>query len=383
MFEFLTSQRIVFGSGATDQLPDITTQFGARVMLVIGANQARSAAIVKSLEGAHCQIERLQIVQEPTLQHVQDGVNAVRAFGANVVLAIGGGSALDAGKAIAAVATNPGELQEYLEVVGQGKPLQKPGLPCIAVPTTAGTGAEVTKNAVIDVPSHAVKVSLRGPTVLPRVAVVDPSLTLSVPPEVTAATGFDALTQVIEPYLSNRANPMTDALARAGIELAARSLRDAFHHPADIDARTRMALVSLWGGICLTNARLGAVHGLAGPIGGMTHASHGAICAALLGAVMRVNWAVTQRRGDVDATALRFRTVAGLLTENVSATVEDGLDWIDQLTHELEIRPLRQLGVAPNQFGAIAERAARASSMQGNPVALQVEDITAILERAW
>lgn len=379
MFEFITSPRVVFGVGVTEQLPEITRQFGSRVFLVTGANQSRTRPIIQSLEQENCAIARLQIAHEPTVRDVQEGVTAVRAFAADVVVAIGGGSALDAGKAIAAVSTNPGELEHYLEVVGQGKPLEISGLPCIAVPTTSGTGAEVTRNAVIDVPSHSVKVSLRGPTVLPRVAMIDPALTLSVPPEITAATGFDALTQVIEPYVSNRANPMTDALARAGIELAARSLRKAFHTPDDINARTDMALVSLWGGICLTNARLGAVHGLAGPIGGMSHASHGAICAALLGPVMRANLVACQRRGG-EATVARFRAIARMLTENASACAEDAIDWIEEIRRELGIRGLGALGIERGQFGAIAERAARASSMQGNPVPLTREEITTVLE---
>jgi alcohol dehydrogenase class IV len=286
-------------------------------------------------------------------------------------------------KAVAAVATNEGQLTDYLEVIGRGQGLVRVGLPCIAVPTTAGTGAEVTRNAVIDVPSHATKVSLRGEYLLPRVALVDPRLTLSVPKAVTAATGFDALAQVVEPFVSNRANPMTDALARAGIRLAARSLRRAYHQGSDITARSDMALVSLWGGMCLANARLGAVHGLAGPIGGMFHLAHGVLCAALLGPAMRANVAALRRQTDGRETLERYAEIARLVTDNDSASAEDGIAWVEQLASELGVSRLGPLDVLARQRDELVDRALRASSMQGNPVRLTPADILAILERTF
>jgi alcohol dehydrogenase class IV len=382
LFEFATTARILFGEGVVAQLPDVVQRFGRRVLVVVGASLERSAAAVDELERHGCEVAWTRVCREPTVEDIEQALAAARNHRADVVLAIGGGSVLDTAKAVAAVATNPGNLFDYLEVVGLGKPLSLAGLPCIAVPTTAGTGAEVTRNAVIGVPSHATKVSLRGENLLPRVALLDPCLSISAPADVTAATGFDALTQVIEPYVSNRCNPMTDALATAGISLAAKSLRRAFYDGCDIAARSEMVLVSLWGGMCLANARLGAVHGLAGPIGGMFHAHHGAICAALLGPVMRANVEACKRRAPESATLARYAEIARLVTGNPRATTEDGITWIEQLTRELGIVGLGRLGVTSDRFGEIVERAARASSMQGNPVRLDPAEMTAVLENA-
>lgn len=206
-----------------------------------------------------------------------------------MVIGLGGGSVLDAGKAIAALVTNLGNVFDYLEVIGKGQPLVNAPLPFIAIPTTAGTGTEVTRNAVLGSPAHGVKVSLRSPMMLPSLAIVDPELTYGLPPEITASSGLDALTQLIEPFVSVKANPMTDAICREGIRHAAKSLRTVYHNGADASAREGMSLASLFGGLALANAALGAVHGFAGPLGGMLNAPHGAICAKLLPLVMEVN----------------------------------------------------------------------------------------------
>ena len=206
----------------------------------------------------------------------------------DTVIGFGGGAALDAAKAIAILMTNPGDVTDYLEIIGRGKTLTEPPVPCIAIPTTAGTGSEVTRNSVIASREERVKVSLRSPLMLPKVVVVDPELTYDLPPAITASTGVDALTQLIEPFVCSRANPLTDGLCQEGIERVARSLRRAFESagrgeaPADAAAREDMAVASLFGGLALANAGLGAVHGLAAPLGGMIGAPHGAVCAALL-----------------------------------------------------------------------------------------------------
>src|SRR5208282_5705063 len=226
----------------------------------------------------------------------------------------GGGSAIDAAKAIAAMLTNKGELLDYVEIIGRGKPLTQPSAPFIAVPTTAGTGSEVTRNAVLASPEHRVKVSLRSPLMLPRVAVVDPELTYALPPAITASTGLDALTQLIEPFVCARANPMVDALCIEGIRRAARSLREVVHQNPGKSAREDMALASLFGGIALANAGLGAVHGFAGPMGGMFAAPHGALCAALLPGVMAANVAALRRRQPGGEGLRRYDEIARLLT---------------------------------------------------------------------
>lgn len=383
VFEFSTPGRVIFGEGAVAQLPEVLAPFGRRLLIVTGSHRKRFLGVVGSVTQRDYDIASVQVRQEPTLLDLEEGLAAARKHKADCILGIGGGSALDIAKAVAAVTPNPAPLTNYLEVVGRGSPLPHPGLPCIAVPTTAGTGCEVTRNAVIDIPSHRVKVSLRGEQLLPRVALVDPSLTLTVPPEVTAATGFDALVQVFEPFVSNRSNPMTDALAKAGISLAAKALRRVYQAGNDIAARTDMALVSLWGGMCLANARLGAVHGLAGVLGGMFHAPHGAVCAALLGPVWQINVAALMRRGGQEETTLkRYAEIARLLTGDGKAKIVDGIDWVKELALDLGIQGLREFGVTRKQFDEITERGLNASSMQGNPVRLEPSEVKEILARA-
>ena len=256
---------------------------------------------------------------EPTVEVIEAGLEQARDHHSELVISLGGGSVIDAGKAIAALLTNPGQIYDYLEVVGKGKPLTNPSVPYIAIPTTAGTGSEVTRNAVITVADQRVKVSLRSPSMLPRLAIVDPELAFGLPPEITAFTGLDALTQLIEPFLSNAANPMTDALCREGMRYAARSLRQAHDHGDDPEAREGMALASLFGGLALANAKLGAVHGFAGPIGGMFPAPHGAICARLLPLVVEGNLKAIRSRAAQASTLDRFIEMSRLLTGDQNA----------------------------------------------------------------
>jgi alcohol dehydrogenase class IV len=299
-----------------------------------------------------------------------------------VVIAIGGGSALDAGKAIAAMLANPGELLDYLEVIGRGQALTRPSVPFIAIPTTAGTGSEVTRNAVLASPEHHVKVSLRSPLVLPRVAVVDPELTYGLPPASTASTGLDALTQLIEPYVCSRANPMTDALCVEGIRRAARSLRAAFADGRNATARSDMAVASLFGGLALANAGLGAVHGFAGPIGGQFPAPHGAVCAALLPQVMEANLRALRQRQPGADTLRRYEEVAHLVTGNASATAEAGVEWVRKLVADLQIPRLGHYGLKREHTAGLVEKASQASSMKANPIALTRNELAGILERA-
>lgn len=382
MFEFSTVGKILFGEGVIRSLPDLMRPLGRRILVVSGSKREWACHVSETIESMEAALSWLSVRREPTADDIELGLQMVREHRADVVLAIGGGSVIDTAKAIAGIASNPGRLLDYLEVVGLGRPLLRPGLPCIAVPTTAGTGAEVTRNAVIEVPERQVKVSLRSDFLLPRLALIDPRLAVSMPPDVTAATGFDALAQVMEPFVSNRSNPMTDALATAGMARAARSLRRAYQDGADLAARGDMALVSLWGGMCLANARLGAVHGLAGPIGGMFHAPHGAICAALLGPVMRANVEAAKRRSGTESTLTRYEQIARLVTQDASSSLFQGIAWLEQLARDLGVRGLSHFGVTPDRFDDIVERAQRASSMQGNPVTLDASEVRSILEQA-
>jgi alcohol dehydrogenase class IV len=320
---------------------------------------------------------------EPTVELVRACARRVRDAACDVVLAIGGGSAIDAGKAIAAIATNGGEPLEFLEVVGKGRTITAAPLPFIAVPTTAGTGSEVTRNAVLGSAEHGVKASLRSPLMLPRVALVDPELTYGLPPAVTAYTGLDALTQLIEPYVSARANPLVDALCADGIARVAGALGRAALDGADRAARRDMALASLFGGLALANAGLGVVHGFAAPLGGGWKAPHGALCAALLPHGMAANVAALQARAPQHPALARYTAIACLLTGRSDASAEDGIEWVQSLSAELKIPPLRAWGIAASDLPGVVEKAARASSMKANPLPLTGEELQAVLTAAW
>lgn len=377
-FEFASATRIVFGEGAVSTLPGLVRGFGARPLVVTGASDKRAAWLVSALSA-----EVLAVPGEPTVDLVRVGARHVREAGCDVVVSLGGGSAIDAGKAIASIATNGGEPLDFLEVVGKGRALEAAPLPFLAVPTTAGTGSEVTRNAVLASVEHGVKASLRSPTMLPKVALVDPELTYALPPSITAYTGLDALTQLIEPYVSERANPLTDALCVEGMGRAAAALRRAYHDGADRQARHDMALASLFGGLALANAGLGVVHGFAAPLGGSWHAPHGALCAALLPHGMAANIAALRARAPLHPSLERYTTIARLLTGQKEATAEDGVEWVRALGAELGIPSLRTWQIAQADLPGVVEKAARASSMQANPLPLTREELLAVLLAAW
>jgi len=377
-FEFATATRIVFGEGKAAILPELARSFGAHPLVVTGASKERAAALVSTLAA-----ETFSVPGEPTVELVRAGAQRVQDAGCDVVIAMGGGSAIDAGKAIAAIATNGGEPLEFLEVVGKGRALTVPPLPFIAVPTTAGTGSEVTRNAVLGSAEPGVKASLRSPLMLPRVALVDPELTYGLRSSATAYTGLDALTQLIEPYVSARANPLVDALCVSGMERAAGALRRAFHDGADREARRDMSLASLCGGLALANAGLGVVHGFAAPLGGQWKAPHGALCAALLPHGMAANVAALRARAPQHPALQRYAAIARLLTGRDHAAAEDGIAWVRVLCAELNIPALRTWGIAAADLPAIVEKAARASSMQANPLPLTGDELLAVLAAAW
>lgn len=378
-FEFATAGRILFGPGTLPEAAPAAAALGTRALLVTGRSHERAERLRAALRAQGLAVLDFPVPGEPTLALVRDGVNAAREAGCDVVLAMGGGSAIDAGKAIAALLANAGDPLDYLEVIGAGKPLERPSAPFIAIPTTAGAGAEVTRNAVLASPEHGVKASLRSPLMLPRLAVVDPELTLDLPPAITAATGLDALTQLIEPYVSLRANPFTDLFCEDGMRRAARSLVRAFENGHDLEARQDMALAALYGGLALANAGLGAAHGFAAPIGGMFPAPHGAVCAALLASVMEANLRALRVRAPDSPVLGRYEVVAKLLTGRSDARAEDGVEWIRQVTSELGIPRLRRYGIAESHAPELVARAARSSSMRGNPIALTEAELREIL----
>ena len=386
-FEFATAGRVLFGHGVLEQVPPALVGWKiASALLVTGRSPARAASFAARLAAAGVATTPFPVAGEPTVELARDGVRAVREARAGAVIAYGGGSALDAGKAIAALATNGGEPLDFLEVVGRGRPLAEAPLPFVAVPTTAGTGSEVTRNAVLAVPDAGVKASLRSPAMLPRLAVIDPGLLAGLPRAVIASSGLDALSQVIEPFLSARANPLSDALAREGIRRSAGALGRAYANGLDDDAAARddLAITSVCGGLCLANAGLGAVHGFAAPAGGMLGAPHGAICAALLPHVLAVNLRALRARAPEHPALIRFRELAALLTGRPQADVaaEDGLRFVEDLCRALEIPGLSVHGLTRTELPLLVTRAKDASSMRGNPLTLTEKELTEIAERA-
>jgi alcohol dehydrogenase class IV len=375
-FEFGTAGRVLFGAGRAAELPAVLAGLGTRALVCTGRDPARHAGL---LAGLGVPAEVFPVPAEPTVELARAGVAAAREHGADVVVAIGGGSVIDAGKAVAALLGNGGDPLDYLEVIGSGRPITRPAAPCVAVPTTAGTGAEVTANAVLASPAHRLKASLRSPLMIPRVALVDPGLTVSCPPPVTAASGLDALTQCLEPFVSGRANPLTDGLAREGLRRAAAGLRAAYADGGDLAARADMAVCALLGGMALANAKLGAVHGLAGVVGGTADVPHGLACARLLAPVIEAN----VRALPAGHPALdRYAEAARLLTRQPAATIEDGLAWIHETLVLLAVPGLAAFGLGPEHADEIAAKAMTSSSLQGNPVPLSHEDLRAALIQA-
>lgn len=380
-FEFATAARIAFGRGAAAHLPALAREFGMRALVVTGSNPDRYSDLTSALASAGLAADFYPLSGEPTLNDIREGVALARE-GCEVVIGVGGGSAIDAAKAIAALAPNSGEPLDYLEVIGRGQPLENEPLPFIAVPTTAGAGAEVTRNAVLGSPEHGVKASLRGRQLLAKAALIDPDLTLSVPPNVTAYTGLDALTQVLEPFVSIRANAMTDLFCLEGLKRIRISLLRAFHQGADGDARESMAFASLLGGLALANAGLGVAHGFAAPLGGMLHAPHGALVAAVLPYGIEMNIQALRSRAAQSDALTRYHQAACLLTGDAQAQAEDLTAWVTYLCGELGILGLQALGLKPSQIPELVEKAARANSMKANPIELRREELIAIAERA-
>jgi alcohol dehydrogenase class IV len=381
-FEFAAPGRLVFGPGQAARLPALVAALGRRVFFVVGANPARQAGLAEGLAGAELAVTTFSVAGEPSVDVAREGVRLAREAGCDVVLSVGGGGAIDAGKAVAALAANPGDPYDYLEVVGAGRTLAARPLPHVAVPTTAGTGAEATANAVLTAVAERVKVSLRSPMMLPSVALVDPELTVSMPPAVTAATGLDALTQLLEAFVSVKAGPLTDALCREGLRLAANCLAAAYDDGENRAAREGMALASLYGGLALANARLGAVHGFAAPIGGLFAAPHGQVCASLLPAVVAANIAALRAREPGSSRLAAYAEAAVLLTGRAGASPEDGADWLDGLCRRVHAPTLSALGLRPADIPLVVAKAARASSMQGNPIVLTEAELAAIVARA-
>ncbi|GAA1782911.1 iron-containing alcohol dehydrogenase [Luedemannella flava] len=378
-FEFATAARLIVGAGRAAELPPIVAGIGSRAIVYTGAHPARHEHL---LAGLGVPYSVFAVGGEPTLDDARAAVRAAGEQGADVVVAVGGGSVIDLAKAAAMIVANGGDPLDYLELIGHGRGITRPSVPLVAVPTTAGTGAEVTANAVLSSPEHRIKASLRSPLMIPRVALVDPLLTLGCPPSVTASSGLDALTQCLEPFVSVRANPLTDALAREGLRRAATGLRRAYADGTDVDARGDMSLCSVLGGMALANAKLGAVHGFAGVIGATVDIPHGMACAALLAPVVAANTRALRARQPDSPALARYEEAARILTGRPDASVTDGVGWLRETQTMLGVGGLGAYGLRPEHADDIVAKAAKASSMQGNPIVLEPDELHAALDAA-
>ena len=368
--------RILFGRGEAARAAGLIRAFGPRGVIVHGATASRAAWLIEALQGQGADVLGLTCGNEPSLPMLEAALATARPFKADWVAALGGGAALDLGKALAALLPAPGGPMDHLEVVGKGLPLAEPPLPFIALPTTAGTGAEATKNAVIGLPDHGRKVSLRDDRMLARLAIVDPALTDYSPRAVTLASGLDAITQVIEPFVSVKATPFTDAIAAPAIPRGLEALHRLMAGE-DQAARDDLAWVSLSGGIALANAGLGAVHGLAGVIGGLVPAPHGAICGALLGPILRLNRA--QAAGD---TAVRLDAVFGHVAATLGGGAARAPETLAAWARDAGLPTLGALGLPSDLHEQVAREAMSSSSMKGNPVDLSVAELMQALDAA-
>ena len=382
-FEFATAGRIYFGEGKVALAPKVVAEYGSKALVVCGkSHRPYQSALIENLRLNGIGVEIIRVSGEPAIEEAEAGAELAIRTGCQVVVGFGGGSSLDCAKAVAALATNPGPALNYLEVIGKGLPLRNTPLPIIAIPTTAGTGTEVTRNAVLMSRQTNLKASLRHLLMIPRVAIVDPTLTYSMPADVTAATGMDALSQLIEPYLSTGRNSFTDLFCEEGIKRVGRALLVAWQNGEDATARNDMSYASMLSGLALANAKLGAVHGFAGPVGGMFNAPHGMLCARFLAPVMRANLRATQADARLSSLLPRFRFIAQALGGSANILPEDGIRWVETACQWMGVPTLGYYGVTSADVPRIVVAAKNASSMKGNPALLTDGDLERIVLEA-
>jgi alcohol dehydrogenase class IV len=380
-FEFFGVARIVFGRGKIAAAAEIAATLG-RAPLVIHNSDALIERLIDLLTKSNLSPAVLRQRGEPTVAHIDAALAEARRANSDCVIGLGGGSAIDAAKAIAGLMTNGGSAIDYMEIVGKGKKISRPAAPWMAIPTTAGTGAEVTRNAVIGLPEKQFKASIRSEHLLARVALIDPELGITVSPPVTASSGMDALCQLIESFTSTGASPITDALALSGISLAAKNLLTAYRDGKNLDAREAMALAALLSGQTLASAGLGAVHGFAAALGANFPIPHGTICAALLPPVIAANVeALRALPSQQGGEALnRYAEIGRRLA--IGGGVDTCASFTRDLVRDLAIPPLSQYGLTPQHIPEMVALARKTSSMRFNPVVLTDEALSKALSTA-
>lgn len=389
-FVFYSVAQVLFGRGLFERIGDLAAERGRRVLLLTNAGQPGDGRVVDRalglLAGGGVSTSCYRQRGEPTVEQIEQALAVARQNGCDGVIGLGGGSALDAAKAVAALLANGGSPLDYMEVIGRGQKLTRPAVPWIAVPTTAGTGAEATRNAVIGAPERSFKASLRSEFLLASLALIDPALAVDVPAAVTASSGMDALCQLIESYTSNQAQPITDALALDGIRRAARWLTRAVADGHDLDAREQMALAAFVSGVALTNAGLGAVHGFAAPTGACYPIPHGTVCALLLPPVIEANAAALRSQSPNHETLRKYETLGRVLTgrDELSgeAAIAAAVEFLRDLVSRFQIPGLSHFGIQASGFADLVGRARKSSSMRYNPVELSVDALHEILYKA-
>jgi len=377
-FNFQAPSEIIFGSGKIDELVNIIKPISENIIIIKGASN-RFDYIFETLKSSGIDYSIYCVKNEPLIEDVDRAVTLAKTNLSNLVLGIGGGSVIDVAKAVGIMLLNPGEVLDYLEVIGKGEKLTEPSIPTIIVPTTSGTGAEVTKNSVLKSIQHKRKVSMRSPEMIPKTVLIDPKLMLTLPSTTTTYTGMDALTQVIEPFISSLSNPFTDSLCRDAIPRAVEALVGLKEKPSDIKLREEMAYVSLMGGLALANAKLGAVHGFAGPIGGMFEIPHGLICAILLPNTIKVNIEAIESLG-LEEDINKYNQLAKLISSDKNLTIRDLPKFLYDLNKKLEIPTLSHFGIKKSDLKEIVDLSKNSSSMKGNTVSLTETQMMNILE---
>lgn len=379
MFQFMTTSRIIFGEGALQSSLSVLNQFGYSVLLVTGKDLSRSQVITRYLKSQNMRYQHISVTTEPNITMVEESAVVARRFKPDMVVAMGGGSVLDMGKALAAMVTNTGDLYDYVEVVGRNVPIKAAPVPMIAIPTTASTGAEVTKNAVLKSGQDKVKVSLRSPDILPNVAIVDPTLTYGTDPGTSGRGAMDAFTHLMEAYVCGEPNPLTDMICEEGLRRLSRSILPGCRQD-NPRARADLSFAAMLGGMAITNAKLGAAHGLASALGGKISAPHSVITARLSPVVMRENMRAAKQNGRNDLLT-RYRKIAQLLTEDPEAQMEDGIDWVNQMLDKLEIPTLSYFGLCDTAFDVVAQDALKSVAIQGNPLPLTEDRLVEVLNQ--
>lgn len=386
-FSFRTAPEIIFGSGTLAQAPSLAARYGKRCLLVTGkhslARSGQLASIEEALRSADITSMHCTVDGEPDVATADACARAAKENQCDVVLAIGGGSVIDAAKAAAALATNGGEALDYIEAVGRGKNLHSPSLPLLAVPSTAGSGSEVTKNAVLRVPDLRVKRSMRSDFMVPTLAIIDPELMASAPRSVAASAGLDALTHLIEAYLSKGALPITDVLVIPGMGMAYKALVALARNKTNSETHDSMALAALWGGMALANAGLGAVHGLVAPLGGLCSVPHGAGCGCLLSATFAKNVEALRTRAPQSPALARVHHIAQTLLppDEPNRTPERVAEILEQLRRDLDVPTLAAYGVKESDVADVIA-GSRAGSMRHNPIELTDEELADIVRQS-